>query len=123
MFLGSEMNAQVPVRLSLPKRRTTRRSTTTRALRALFAGEHARRGDVAVGAGLLLHLGLNDIERHTHQGRGDLGLLRLVVGDADGGEDRLVQGGRIVADAPRAIFGIPVCAHNGLILMPGYLVP
>jgi hypothetical protein len=86
-----------------------------RALRALFAGDDARGGDAAVGPGLLLDFRLHDIERHSHQRCGDLGLLLLIVGDADGGEDRLVQGGRVVADAPRAIFGIPVCAHGGLI--------
>ncbi|MGY4337052.1 hypothetical protein ACVWW3_001958 [Bradyrhizobium sp. LM2.9] len=113
----------MPVRLSLPKRRTTRRSTTTERWAPCSPGDHAGRGDAAVGANLLLDLGLDDIERHAHQGCGDLGLLLLIVGDADGGEDRLVQGRRIVAHAPRAIFGIPVCVHNGLVSMPGYLVP
>ena len=55
------------------------------ALRALFAGDHARRNAGARGeAAGLLHFGQNRLEIHAHQRRRDLGLLLVIVGDAGG---------------------------------------
>src|SRR3954449_2143087 len=83
-----------------------------RALRALFACDHAR-GQARGRSAELLDLGPYRVQRHSHQRRGDLRLRLLVIGETDRSEDRLVQRRGVVPDATRSIFGVPVCAHWG----------
>ena len=54
-----------------------------RALRTLFACDYPRRR-ARIGSALLLHFGQNLIEWQPHQRGRNLGLLLLIVGDADG---------------------------------------
>src|SRR5215813_267801 len=92
-----------------------------RALRALFAGNHPRGVGTKRDPIELLDFGADHIERHAHQRGCDLGLRFLVIGDPHGRENRFVQRWRVVPDASRAIFGIPVCTHGILLDDLAYL--
>ena len=105
--------SQVPVRLSLPKRRTTRRSTTTERC-APCSPAITRVADRAAARPVFFTSARTSSIRQPHQRRGDFRLLLLIVGNADGGEDCLLQRRRIAPHAPGAIFRVPVFAHQGL---------
>src|SRR5262249_11830929 len=90
------------------------------ALRALFAGDHAR-SNPRSGAALLLHLDQHIVERQPHQCSRNFSLLLLIVGDADSPKNGLVERRRIAPDAPRSIFGIPVFTHWGPSFGAAYL--
>src|SRR5690349_8209109 len=84
------------------------------ALRALFAGNHARGGGAGGNPAGLLHFGEYRLEIHAHERGRDLGLLFMIVGDASSSENRLFQGRRVAPHAPGAVFGLPVFTHRGL---------
>src|SRR5690349_19541495 len=92
-----------------------------RALRPLFTGDHARRRGTGGDTVLLFDFRPDCVQRHPHQRCGDLGLCFLVIGDPHSRKNRFVERWRVVPDAPRSIFGIPVCTHGVLLDDLGYL--
>ena len=87
-----------------------------RALRTLFACDYPRRR-ARIGSAPLLHFGQNLIERQPHQRGRNFGLLLLIVGDADGGKNGLIERRRIAPYAPRSILGNPIMTHGAPLLI------
>lgn len=58
------------------------------------------------------HLSSDFLDGHAHQGRGDLGLLLKLAGQALGGVNGFLERGRIVPHPPGAIFGLPDLRHK-----------